>query len=447
MKKFITLLIFVMSTLVGFSQYYEETSIDAVVNGKVHICADNEELLGVIIHGERDCPNQTWKWFYDSPAYFTINADSIVLPNNHEEECIKIHYMGCAITFKEIHVVFVHNLEYEPLTTNPIIWKRPQEPIMLTNPWDSDPCGTSWGLYSWSTGENTYSINVNNPGTYSVILNHPCNQATYSVEVRDNVELYRATVDLQTNKNKVTWQTAPEQADYITDVKVYRDDVFVGTAPYTDGYFLDAIGSDAAARNYRIVGVSKEGDDCPIPSYEKGTIHTTYYEDVDGNLNMTWNTPYVEEGAQGTLSGFQICKYESESNKVTVVDQVNASITDYTCNSSAFDGGQATIAAVFNSKPSPLGGDGQRPEGLDNRSFSNLNKMIAVSENEVSRLKVYPNPSNGTFTVEGDGRLSVLNLLGQEILTQEVEGKTTLELPQGIYFVKLGSATRKVVVE
>ena len=43
--------------------------------------------------------------------------------------------------------------------------------------------------------------------------------------------------------------------------------------------------------------------------------------------------------------------------------------------------------------------------------------------------------------------MTVSNSLGQTILTCEIEGKETLELPQGMYFVKLGEVTRKVLVE
>lgn len=210
--------------------------------------------------------------------------------------------------------------------------------------------------------------------------------------------------------------------------------MLVGTAPYSDGHFLDEIGSDAAARTYQIVGVSKEGDDCPIASYRKGTIHTTYYEDVDGNLNMTWNTPYIEDGAEGSLTGYQICKYDPVTEEITVVDQINPSITDYTCNSSLFSGGTATIAAIFS---------------RDSRSFSNRNTMLAVNENENSVFKVYPNPSNGTFTVEGATQLTIYNTLGQIITTSQSEdGTHSISLRSGIYFVKSGEGmVRKVVVE
>ena len=60
---------------------------------------------------------------------------------------------------------------------------------------------------------------------------------------------------------------------------------------------------------------------------------------------------------------------------------------------------------------------------------------------------VYPNPAQGRFTVEGMGQMTVSNMLGQTVMTKEIDGKTTIELPQGLYFVKMGGKTRKIVVE
>ena len=68
-----------------------------------------------------------------------------------------------------------------------------------------------------------------------------------------------------------------------------------------------------------------------------------------------------------------------------------------------------------------------------------------------SDFKVWPNPNNGTFTVEGEGHLKVFNLLGQTVIDRDLDGKTTMTLPLGMYLVQLvngtTSETRKVVVE
>ena len=61
-------------------------------------------------------------------------------------------------------------------------------------------------------------------------------------------------------------------------------------------------------------------------------------------------------------------------------------------------------------------------------------------------LKVWPNPNNGTFTVEGEGRLAVTNVLGQVIKETNLEGLATMELTKGFYILKLGNVALKVVV-
>ena len=70
-----------------------------------------------------------------------------------------------------------------------------------------------------------------------------------------------------------------------------------------------------------------------------------------------------------------------------------------------------------------------------------------LDENLRCTFKIYPNPAKGCITIEGTGTMTVTNTLGQTILTKEIKDKDKLELPQGLYFVKMGSETRKIVVE
>jgi len=80
-----------------------------------------------------------------------------------------------------------------------------------------------------------------------------------------------------------------------------------------------------------------------------------------------------------------------------------------------------------------------------------FNGNIAVNQwvEEVlnDNFKVFPNPAHGSVTIEGKGLLTIANLLGQVIFTKEIHGKETVELPRGVWLVKLDNNVRKIVVE
>ena len=59
---------------------------------------------------------------------------------------------------------------------------------------------------------------------------------------------------------------------------------------------------------------------------------------------------------------------------------------------------------------------------------------------------LYPNPTRGLVTIEGTGLLTVSNLLGQTILSREIDGRTTIALPRGFWLVRLNGCTQKVIV-
>ena len=71
----------------------------------------------------------------------------------------------------------------------------------------------------------------------------------------------------------------------------------------------------------------------------------------------------------------------------------------------------------------------------------------AVEETENATFVLAPNPAQGRFTIEGKGKLTIVNTLGQTLLSTTLDGQETIELPQGIYLVKLDNAVRKVLVK
>ena len=392
-------------------------------SGDIRICSNLYDRL--LLYAPANCTDFTWyingEWIVnESPVIFDKNVANTFV-------CA---FSGCGFTGYNFGVRFIE--PNVPAATTTELWKRQHESTMLDAPSGSY-------TYLWNTGETTATIEVTEPGTYICEVSDMCATSEQTFIVQDNVEIYRSTVDLETNLNKVTWQVTDEQAGYINQVKVERDGFVVGTAPYTDGFFLDNIGSENAARNYRVTGILHDGSECPIPSYQKGTLHVDYSPNASNpnKLNMAWTAPFIEEGAPLSVTYFQICKYDSNTHEITVIDQLGANNTIGSYDYSLFDSGYATVAALFSDA-----------KDYENVSFSNLTEeILGVGEVCVTPFKIYPNPSQGNITVEGNGHLSVRNVLGQEIFTKEIEGLINLELSKGIYFVEMNGRTQKVVVE
>ena len=80
-----------------------------------------------------------------------------------------------------------------------------------------------------------------------------------------------------------------------------------------------------------------------------------------------------------------------------------------------------------------------------------------VGVNEMSQQwDLYPNPSNGSFTIEtvGDFNYVVTNSLGQQLMAGQANGKAMIDgskLGQGVYFILLdgcqGRGVEKLVIE
>lgn len=430
MKRIILMLIVLISVTFAQAQNYAILHVEEVSATPPNVfnyC--NNEYSGVVIYAQEGCYYN--EWTVDFTNHYQ-NLESITIEASEEETYV--HYSGCGLN--RIMTINFLSSEIDNPFSEPVVWKRQGESVML----ETDYQG--WWLH-WSTGETTQSIEVYEPGIYTVnITDSLCVDQTFSIEVRDNVELYRSGVDPATNKNRVLWQTTPTQAEYISNVKVERDGMVVGTVPYTDGQFLDNIGSENAARIYRITGIASDGTECPLPSYQFGTFNTIISPDIANPslMNFTWEDPFVEEGSPYSIVAYRIGRFNEATGEFIAIDQVSAQVHIAKYNMDLFDGDYGLVAAVFSDA---------KNRDYEELAFSNRSDsgIVGINEQNGETFEIYPNPAKDRFTVEGSGTMTVMNTLGQTVMTKEIDGKTTIELSQGLYFVKLGGAMRKVVVE
>ena len=80
---------------------------------------------------------------------------------------------------------------------------------------------------------------------------------------------------------------------------------------------------------------------------------------------------------------------------------------------------------------------------MDNIYFSKVATNLSVANFETSKVRMYPNPVTNYLTIEANStieRVSVYNLLGQEVLVKSPKSNSTIlqtnELQKGVYIVK-----------
>ena len=409
---------------------------------RIPICVETYQRA--LIYAENGCNSYMWY------VYGFQNTDNPVIIESNTEETVLVGYFGCDIPERAIRIVFKEGRVPNSFTHT--AWKRNNETLTLKAV-ESDSLDYPFEYqFHWSTGETTNEIEVTETGAYTCEVIDACGTATRTFIVQDNVEVELATCDLESNLNLITWQTNPAQALYIDHVIVKRDGMQVGTAPYSDGQFTDNIGSGSASRTYTLTAVATDGTECPIVSYPKETIHMAYLTGINNTIEVNWNVP-----AGYDLLGYNICEWHPRKSRpsggadpqncgaegvkdgdLTVIDFVGASVTSYTCSENQFNEGHVVVQGVENGK--------SESRLLSNRSEEGI---VGIGEHQNKTFKLYPNPSNGEFTVEGTTDVTVFNTLGQVITTSHSENGThQITVSSGIYFIKSDEGiVKKVVVE
>jgi len=78
------------------------------------------------------------------------------------------------------------------------------------------------------------------------------------------------------------------------------------------------------------------------------------------------------------------------------------------------------------------------------------NYPVSIDPVSGCNLRVYPNPTSSTVTIDGcqEGTITLYDISGRHLLQQECHGTTTIDLsqlPQGVYYLKNGTSSQKVV--
>lgn len=161
----------------------------------------------------------------------------------------------------------------------------------------------------------------------------------------------------------------------------------------------------------------------------------------------------------GSSDSFLV-KYGATGN-VLWSKSVGGSFIDYATSVTADASGNIYMAGVFYSDSISFGSDTLINASGSDMFIAKLDGLVIGIEDfqNYSMLRVYPNPTNGIFTIQSSERISVIkivNIFGEKIHSSKLNtNKTEIDLskqPKGIYFYQIisenkNNATGKLIIQ
>lgn len=318
-----------------------------------------------------------------------------------------------------------------------------------------DP-GTFVG-YSWSTGSTTPTIDVSTDGNYSVLVTD-VNGCTGSDAVNiaflfpptPSIEVVTVETDPASplyGNNKPTWETNLLNVD---SVVIWRETTtnnyeVVGAATYSDGAYTDNVSSKFRAWGYKIQFKDTCGNLSTLSLYHKTSKVSINYS--VGGYTVAWTLYEIEGGAKPVI----ISKYEIYTgeflNALSYLDYVPSPQDVY--GPFAFTDSLVVVAAVITTTS-------KSEITAFSYPITAADTAASVGEENMLNFDLYPNPSNGVFTISAEGNyvVSVYNSSGSLILSEEMAGtkQFNLNITPGLYQIRImdqkGSiGTKRVIIQ
>ena len=223
-------------------------------------------------------------------------------------------------------------------------------------------------------------------------------------------------------------------------------------------------------------------------SYNEGDLHGTYVGGIYGfsfknsvSINNCYNRGHIEADGEalngtpaGPAAGGIASFFLGKNCTLTNCYNVGSVFSTQSAGCILAYGPNATLANNAYINTCSAGGEGislsedymRSQEFVDYLNSNNSEPVWGMDVNNINdgfpilvgnnlnvaelpnpNFKVYPNPAHGCFIVDGTGMMTIVNTLGQTILSREIDGLTSIELPKGMYFITLGNSTQKIVIE
>ncbi|MEI6822410.1 MAG: T9SS type A sorting domain-containing protein [Bacteroidota bacterium] len=301
-----------------------------------------------------------------------------------------------------------------------------------------------------SSDSNSVIVNYDTSyisGIISVKGTNSCgngNSSNLSVirHIPDTIPICYVEYDTLTQKNKVFWSSLSSNSTdsiYIYSELTLNSWSKIGSTLYTNKNYLD-LTSDPMNQSYsyKISGIDTCNNESVKSSNHKTITLITSYNQLSNTYGFSWS------GYEGlAVSQYNVYGVDANGN-ATVIGTVpgNSLMYNYTNPNliyvNYFVGFDITPCASKSTHTV--------------RSNYVASVTAGIAENNISQIRVYPNPTKDNLTIETNSnteqRLEIINLIGQTLYTNSINKKATINISafaNGVYILKLSSDKETVI--
>jgi hypothetical protein len=338
--------------------------------------------------------------------------------------------------------------------------------------------------YTWNTGATTAGIAV----SPSVATTYTVNGSNGTCSSTRTITIYNDSPILLVSSTATTicaggssTLTASGASTYSWSTGATGTSLVVSPATNTT-YSVIGINGVCSATSAVSINVSSAISMNIIPSASVSCSGAPVILTANGASTYTWNTGsnsntisvtptvstnYTVNGTSGTCSGSTVITIGLSTNPTVNVitsnpvictqpTQQTATITASGASTYSWNtGATSAIVAVSPSITTTYTVIGTNANGCSNSSVITQSVSLCTGvENHntiINTLMVYPNPSNGEFTVKGiEGKVEIINSIGQTVYTSELKTDElkVSGLAEGVYYLYVRSAGtyKKIVI-
>jgi len=290
------------------------------------------------------------------------------------------------------------------------------------------------GVYAYSVK----AVYTGNKESFAEMSNVICNFFVCEKPVNVEVTVTGKTATL-------TWEDSPSMAAPLLGYNVYRNGTKLNAALVTEKTFKNEP-LIAGTYCYQVSSVYEEDceselTDCtnlifcepPVNLHGEQLIPIKGFY---GMVQLMWKTP---EHIDGVLLGYNVFRDDVKINEALVTDTLYIDIKEFP----AIGTYNYQVSALYENCESAL-----------TEPIAIFVYDVGITDFHTSSFNIFPNPTTGTFTIQGDGlqRLEIYDVQGRILFEQNAEGRkqnviNVSHLQAGIYFVKIYSENNVAVTK